>query len=109
MYYINFFISKRSTAMQCWRLEVHSWCDKSLHTAKRKRFGYDLDFVKNNIITILMWLQIGMKEMNIVPIDPLFVNKVEIIQSEDSPVSIKLFTRNVDLVGFSKLRITEAM
>lgn len=50
-----------------------------------------------------------MKEMNIVPIDPLFVNKVEIIQSEDSPVSIKLFTRNVDLVGFSKLRITEAM
>lgn len=50
-----------------------------------------------------------MKEMNIVSIDPLFVPKVEIIQSEDSPVNIKLFTRNVDLVGFSKLRITKAM
>lgn len=47
--------------------------------------------------------------MNIVPIDPLFVSSVDIIQSESSPVSIKLYTKNVDFIGFSKLHIDEAV
>lgn len=47
--------------------------------------------------------------MNIAPIDPLSVPKVDIIQSASSPVNIKLYTQNVDFVGFSRLRINEAM
>lgn len=49
----------------------------------------------------------GISSLNMIALDPLFVPSVDIIQSRDSPVNIKLFTKNVDFLGFSKLVINE--
>lgn len=49
----------------------------------------------------------GMPSLNMIALDPLFVPAVDIIQSHESPVNIKLFTKNVDFLGFSKLVVNQ--
>lgn len=50
---------------------------------------------------------VGIPSLNMISLDPLFVPSVDIIQSRDSPVNIKLFTNNVDFLGFSKLVVNQ--
>lgn len=49
----------------------------------------------------------GIKELELVAIDPLMVEKFDIIQSENSPVSIRLLLRNLTLTGLKDINITK--
>lgn len=46
----------------------------------------------------------GLREINLVSIDPLRVNKVDIIQSANSPVNINLVFKNISLYGLGDLK-----
>lgn len=44
-----------------------------------------------------------------IPIDPLFVPEINIIQGSNSPVNIKLNFKNANFIGFSTLDVTRVM
>lgn len=47
----------------------------------------------------------GNKELNLQPIDPLFLEKFSIVQNENSPVNIQLHFRNLTLNGIKDIVI----
>lgn len=56
------------------------------------------------INTVIQKLPEGLEEINLSAIDPLFTERISIEQ--DGPVSIKLYLRNVTIVGISKAKIS---
>lgn len=51
----------------------------------------------------------GNKELNLIPIDPLHLDKFDIIQSENSPVNIKLNLRNLTFKGVKDIVVDKVM
>lgn len=49
----------------------------------------------------------GIKELELISIDPLKLEKFDIVQSEQSPVNIRLLLRNLTLTGLSDINITK--
>lgn len=47
--------------------------------------------------------------MNLIPIDPLFVPEINIIQGNDSPVNIQLVLQNSTFYGLSNLVINRVV
>lgn len=47
----------------------------------------------------------GLKSINLVSLDPLFIEKVDIIQGSDSPVNVNLNFKNVSMFGLSHMNI----
>uniref|UniRef100_A0A1L8DPW8 Putative hemolymph juvenile hormone binding protein n=1 Tax=Nyssomyia neivai TaxID=330878 RepID=A0A1L8DPW8_9DIPT len=47
----------------------------------------------------------GFPGLNLIPLDPLHVDKVDIRQNTDSPVNINLFFRDIILKGLSQLKV----
>lgn len=52
---------------------------------------------------------VGNKELELIPIDPLILDKLSIIQSADSPVNIKLNFRNLSLTGIKDVVVTKVV
>lgn len=48
----------------------------------------------------------GIPAIHLIPIDPLFVPEINIIQGSESPVNIKLNFRNTNFIGFSTVDVT---
>lgn len=44
-----------------------------------------------------------------IPIDPLFVPEINIIQGSESPVNIRLNFKNANFIGFSTVDVTRVM
>lgn len=47
----------------------------------------------------------GIRKLGLVSVDPLKIDKMDIVQGENNPVNIELNFRNVDLVGLSQTLI----
>lgn len=54
-------------------------------------------------------LKDGRPDIKLVPLDPLHVDEVGIIQNKDSPVSINLNFKDVLFYGLSNLNITKVV
>lgn len=52
---------------------------------------------------------VGNTGLNLLPIDPLHMDKFDIIQSENSPVSIKLNLRNLTLSGIKDIVVNKVV
>lgn len=50
-------------------------------------------------------LKDGRRDLNLVPLDPLQVNEVEIVQGSQSPVNINLKFRDMECYGLSTVQI----
>lgn len=49
--------------------------------------------------------QKGLRALNLVSLDPLFIDKVDIIQGSESPVNVALNFKNVTMTGLSSLKV----
>lgn len=47
----------------------------------------------------------GLRSLNLVSLDPLFIEKVDIIQSRESPVNVNLNFKNVTMFGLSSMKV----
>lgn len=47
----------------------------------------------------------GLRSLNLVSLDPLFIEKVDIIQSAESRVNVNLNFKNVTMTGLSRLKV----
>lgn len=47
----------------------------------------------------------GIPESNLMTIDPIFVEKVNIIQGEESPVNVKLEFRKLNIIGLKHTKV----
>ncbi|KAH8283814.1 hypothetical protein KR054_002501 [Drosophila jambulina] len=60
----------------------------------------DQDCVKNGVNHVLHnFAEIGIKELNLMPLDPLHVTKFKIARNPNSPVNIDLSFHEVDILG----------
>uniref|UniRef100_A0A8D8FEU1 Protein takeout n=1 Tax=Culex pipiens TaxID=7175 RepID=A0A8D8FEU1_CULPI len=50
----------------------------------------------------------GIPEMNLVGLDPLKIEKMDIVQGGDGPINIVLNFKNVDLTGLSQSTVKKA-
>lgn len=70
----------------------------------RCRYG-DNDCIPRAVNTWLKLLKEGNKEVNLPPINPLYVDKVNIIQDPNSNIAIKLSLRDAYVYGLDKAEI----
>lgn len=61
------------------------------------------------INTYVHTLKDGRRDINIVPLDPLHVDEVDIIQGNSSPVNINLNFKDVQFYGLSNLNVKKVM
>ena len=54
-------------------------------------------------------LKDGRRDINMVPLDPLHVDEVDIIQSSKSPVNINLNFKDVSFFGLSNLNVKKVV
>lgn len=54
-------------------------------------------------------LKNGRRELGLVPLDPLQVDEVNIVQGSSSPVNVNLKFRNLKGYGLSKVQIKNVM
>lgn len=54
-------------------------------------------------------LKNGLRDINLVQLDPLHVNEVDIIQGSDSPVNINLNFKDVDFYGLSEVMVKKVV
>lgn len=54
-------------------------------------------------------LKDGRSDLHIVPLDPLHVDQVDIIQGNDSPVSVNINFKDVLLSGLSDMNVTKVV
>lgn len=54
-------------------------------------------------------LKDGLRDINLVRLDPLHVNEVDIIQGNESPVNVNLNFKDVDLYGLSEVNVKKVM
>lgn len=64
----------------------------------------DTECIAAIIDTYVRTLKGGLRDINMVSIDPLFVNEVDIIQGSDSPVNVNLNFKDVKFYGLSNLK-----
>lgn len=56
------------------------------------------------------WIDaIGNEELNLIPFDPLKLDKFSIVQSEQSPVNIRLHLRNITLTGIKDIIVSKVV
>lgn len=53
--------------------------------------------------------ELGNKELELIPFDPLKLEKFSIVQNEQSPVNIRLYLRNISLTGLKDLTVTKVV
>lgn len=53
--------------------------------------------------------ELGNKELELIPFDPLKLEKFSIVQNEQSPVNIRLHLRNITLTGLKDLTVTKVV
>lgn len=54
-------------------------------------------------------LKDGLRDINLVRLDPLHVNEVDIIQGSDSPVNINLNFKDVEFYGLSEVNVKKVV
>lgn len=54
-------------------------------------------------------LKDGLRDINLVRLDPLHVNFVDIIQGNESPVNVNLNFSDVEFYGLSKLNVKKVV
>lgn len=52
---------------------------------------------------------IGNKELGLIPIDPLHLDKFSIVQNEQSPVNIRLNLRNITVTGLKDIVVSKVV
>lgn len=70
----------------------------------RRCHSGDTNCIAENINKFAHDYKTGLREINLVSIDPLHVNKIDIIQSADSPVNINLVFKNISLYGLGDIK-----
>lgn len=53
--------------------------------------------------------ELGNKELGLIPFDPLKLEKLSIVQNEQSPVNIRLHLRNISLTGLKDITVTKVV
>lgn len=64
----------------------------------------DTSCIAETMNTFVRDYKAGLRDINLVSLEPLRVNKVDIIQSADSPVNINLVFKNISLYGLSNMK-----
>lgn len=59
--------------------------------------------------TYIRTLSGGLRDINMVSIDPLYVNEVDIIQGSNSPVNVNLNFKDVIFYGLSNLNVKKVV
>lgn len=54
-------------------------------------------------------LKNGRSDINIVPLDPLFIKELHIVQGSESPVNLNLRLRDINLHGLSNTRVKKVV
>lgn len=67
--------------------------------------------IKNAINEIVGLAQNGIPELNLIPLDPLHVDFINIIQgeNENSPVNLALKLINIDVLGMGQLKTNKIL
>lgn len=56
------------------------------------------------------WINVtGNEELDLIPIDPLHLDKFSIVQNEQSPVNIRLHLRNITLTGIKDIVVSKVV
>lgn len=72
-------------------------------TVQRCNFG-DTECIAKSVDYFVREHSDGYRDINLISIDPLQINKVDIIQSNESPVTLNLSFRDVLFYGLSKMK-----
>lgn len=70
---------------------------------RRCRHG-DTDCIAKSVDYFAHEFSNGLRDVNLIGIDPLLINKVDIIQQTESPVSLNLNLKDVLFYGLSKIK-----
>lgn len=70
---------------------------------RRCRHG-DTECIAKSIDYFVREYSNGLRDINLITIDPLLVNKVDIIQSNESPVALNLNFNDLLFSGLSKIK-----
>lgn len=69
----------------------------------------DTSCIESVINLYVRTLKDGLRDINMVSIDPLHVNEVDIIQGSDSPVNVNLNFKDVLFYGLSNLNVKKVV
>lgn len=72
-------------------------------TMQRCNFG-DTECIARRVDYFVREYSDGNRDINLISIDPLLINKVDIIQSNESPVTVNLSFKDVLFYGLSKMK-----
>lgn len=75
---------------------------------QRCHYG-DTECIAQRINTYVRDFKKGLREINLVSIDPLHVNEVDIIQSNNSPVNVNLNLKNILFYGLSNTKVKKVV
>lgn len=67
--------------------------------------GGDRECLKDRMNEYIQQYHAGLRALNLVSLDPLFIDKVDIIQSAESRVNVNLNFKNVTMSGLSRLKV----
>lgn len=89
--------------------EVFVQCNKLLYKKGRKRYAYNHNFIESKW-SVLTGIDLGIPSLDLRPIDPMFVEKMDIVQGNPTgPVSLRIDMQNVTTVGYSDLRLSKVV
>lgn len=75
---------------------------------ERCHFG-DVECLKRVITVYATTFKTGRRDINLVPIDPMQIDEVNIVQGERSPVNINLNFRKLKGYGLSTANVTKVV
>jgi hypothetical protein len=64
----------------------------------------DSGCIQDSANEVLKDLHSGIRNWNLIPFDPLHLDKVEIIQGKDGPIHLAINVKNANLFGISKAK-----